>query len=436
MRAVTTLTCMFALACTACGGGGGGGSNPGTVTSGGGTTAPAPTPAPAPPPVTVAAPVIATHPASQSVAAGAPVTFSVAASGTSLSYQWLRDGTPVAGATSSSYTLATTTLEDRGSKWRVQVSNSAGTASSNEAVLTVSGIRVLAGTAGSYGTSDGTGAQARFHEPFGVAVDGSGNVFAADFYNQTIRKITPQGEVSTYAGATELYGRVDGTLANARFTYPTGVAFDKAGNLYVADSAYRLIRKITPQGLVSTLTQLPKGTSVDGQSSGMFQPSGIALDSSDNIYVTNGVGTRRIAPDMSYSIVEGHDTREDVATAIIPTVRGVAADQQGNVYVASLQGDVRKLGSPGAVIAGTSGMKGYMATDRHGNVYVADYVNSVVRKITPEGSVTTIAGNGTSGMEVGATLSAPLPPPRGIAVDANGILYVAAGHAIVKIYQP
>ncbi|HEU4851883.1 MAG TPA: hypothetical protein VFT37_06990 [Telluria sp.] len=433
MRAVTTLTFMFALACTACGGGGGGSSSPGTVTSGGGTSTPPPATTP---PVTITAPVIATQPSSQSVAAGTPVTFSVAASGATLSYQWLRDGTPVAGATSSSYTLATTTLEDRGSKWRVQVTNPGGTVSSDEAVLTVSGIRLLAGAPSSYGTSDGDGAQARFHEPFGVAVDASGNVFAADFYNQTIRKISPAGEVSTYAGAAELYGRVDGTLNNARFTYPTGIAFDKAGNLYVADSAFRLIRKITPQGAVSTLTQLPKGTSVDGQSSGMFQPSGIALDSSDNIYVTNGVGTRRIAPDMSYSIIEGFDTRDEVATSIVPTIRGVAVDPNNNVYVSSLQGDVRKLGSPGAVIAGTSGVQGYMATDRHGNVYVADYANSVVRKITPAGVVSIIAGNGTRGLELGANLSAPLPSPRGIAVDANGILYVAVGHAIVKIYQP
>lgn len=421
LRSATALTFSLALACTACGGGGGGGStNPGAVTAGGGQTPP----------------TIATHPASQSVAEGTHVTFSVAASGTGVSYQWRRDGSPIAGATSSSYSLPAAQLADRGSKWSVQVSNSAGAVTSSEAVLTVSGIRLLAGSANEYGAADGAGAQARFHEPFGVAIDGAGNVYASDFYNQTIRRIAPDGQVSTFAGAVDLYGRVDGQGENARFGYPTGLAFDKSGNLFVADSAYRLIRKITPQGMVSTVTQLPKGTSVDGYSSGMFQPSGIALDSADNIYVTNGVGTRRIAPDGSYGIIEGDDTRDGVPTTVVPVVRGVALGPDGSVMAASLQNDIRKLWPAPSVVNGTSGMQGYLAADRHGNLYVADYANAVVRKVSPSGEVSVIAGNGTRGNTIGSDLKASLPPPRGIAVDADGVLYVAMGHAIVKIYQP
>lgn len=424
MKAATALTFSLALACTACGGGGGAVTNPGTVTSGGGGG------------TTVAAPAIGAHPASQSVAAGTPVTFSVSATGTAVTYQWRRDGAPIAGATSPSYTLQAPTLEDRGSKWSVQVSNAGGTATSNEAVLTVSGMRLLAGSPTASGSWDGTGAAARFHEPFGLAVDGNGNVFAADYYNQTIRKISASGEVTTFAGTAELNGRVDGAGQNARFTYPTGLAFDRHGNLFVADSALRLVRKISPQGMVTTVAQLPKGTSVDGQSSGMFQPSGIALDSLDNIYVTNGIGTRRIAPDSTYIILEGDDVRNDVPTSIVATVRGVALDGTGNVWVNSLQGDIRKLGSPDGAVPGTAGIQGYVATDREGNVYVADHVHYVVRKITPEGKSSVIAGNGTAGYEIGPGLGAPLPPPRGIAVDGNGVLYVAVRHAIVKIYQP
>lgn len=210
MRPATALTFSFALACAACGGGSP--ATPGTVTAGGGQTPPS----------------ITTHPASQSVAEGTPVTFSVAASGTAVSYQWRRDGSPIAGATSSSYTLPAAQLADRGSKWSVQVSNTAGAVTSSAAVLTVSGIRLLAGSASEFGSADGAGAQARFHEPFGVAVDGSGNVFTSDFYNQTIRKIAANGQVSTFAGAADLYGRVDGEGESARFSYPTGLAFDKS----------------------------------------------------------------------------------------------------------------------------------------------------------------------------------------------------------------
>ena len=421
LRPVTALTFSFALACTACGGGGGGGStNPGAVTAGAGQTPPA----------------IATHPASQSVAEGAPVTFSVAASGTAVSYQWRRDGSPIAGATGSSYTLPAAQLADRGSKWSVQVSNPAGAVTSSDAVLTVSGLRLLAGSANEFGAADGAGEQARFHEPFGIAVDGSGNVFASDFYNQTIRRISPDGQVTTFAGAADLYGRVDGEGENARFSYPTGLAFDKSGNLFVADSAYRLIRKVSPQGLVTTVTQLPKGTSVDGYSSGLFQPSGIALDSAGNIYVTNGIGTRRIAADGSYAMIEGDDTRDGVPTMVVPLVRGVALGHDGSIAVASLQNDIRKLLPVPSVVPGTHGMQGYVAADRQGNLYVADYANAVVRKIAANGETSVIAGNGTRGTRIGSDLKASLPPPRGIAVDADGVLYVAMGHAIVRIYQP
>ncbi|MFD2367159.1 hypothetical protein [Pseudoduganella sp. GCM10020061] len=422
MNAKTALTISFALACTACGGGGGSGPGPGTVTSGGGGAV-------------VAAPVISTQPASQSIASGKPATFSVAASGAA-AYQWRRDGSPIAGATGASYTVPAVQLEDRGSKWSVQVSNQGGTVTSSDAVLTVSGIRLLAGAPDTAGSADGAGAAARFHEPFGLAVDGSGNVFAADYYNQTIRKISPAGLVTTLAGTSELNGQADGTGSAARFAYPTGVALDRAGNLFVADSAWRLVRKVTPQGVVSTVTQLPKGTSVDGQSTGLFQPSGIALDGAGNIYVTNGVGTRRIAPDATYTMIEGDDVRNDVPTSVVATVRGIAVDPSGNVYVGSLQNDIRKLGTAGAAIAGTAGIQGFLATDQQGNVYVADQAGSVVRKITPEGKMSIIAGNGSPGHQIGADLGAALPPPRGIAVGSDGVLYVAAGHAIVKIYQP
>ena len=116
--------------------------------------------------------------------------------------------------------------------------------------ITTSGVvSTLAGS--TYGYTDGTGTSAKFNHPIGVAVDGAGNVYVADQYNHRIRKITTSGVVSTLAGSTS--GYTDGTGTSAQFTYPYGVAVDGAGNVYVADRYNHRIRKITASGVVSTL---------------------------------------------------------------------------------------------------------------------------------------------------------------------------------------
>src|SRR5205823_1742409 len=111
-------------------------------------------------------------------------------------------------------------------------------------------VNTLAGLAGHSGSANGTGSTARFYEPFGVAVDSTGNVYVADTDNLTIRKITPAGVVSTLAGLRGNWGSADGTGSTARFYEPFGVAVDSAGNIFVADTANRTIRKITPAGVV------------------------------------------------------------------------------------------------------------------------------------------------------------------------------------------
>ena len=103
------------------------------------------------------------------------------------------------------------------------------------------------------GSADGTGSAARFHSPYCVAVDGTGNIYVADTENQTIRKITPAQVVTTLAGGVGMVGSADGTGAAARFNFPNGVAVDSSGNLFVADSANHTLRKITPGGVVTTV---------------------------------------------------------------------------------------------------------------------------------------------------------------------------------------
>lgn len=118
-------------------------------------------------------------------------------------------------------------------------------------------VSTLAGTVGTIGGTDGTGAAARFSSPEGVATDSAGNVYVADSANNTIRKITPAGVVTTLGGTAGMTGSTDGVGAAARFSFPEGVAADGAGNLYVADTGNDLIRKITPAGVVTTIVGSP-----------------------------------------------------------------------------------------------------------------------------------------------------------------------------------
>src|SRR2546428_297097 len=132
-----------------------------------------------------------------------------------------------------------------------------------QSVYTPYTFTTLAGQAGSGGSADGTGSAARFSCPTGVATDSSGNVYVADSSNYTIRKITPAGVVTTLAGLAGSYGSADGTGSAARFEVPFGVATDSSGNVYVADGGNNTIRKITPAGVVTTLAGLAGITGSD-----------------------------------------------------------------------------------------------------------------------------------------------------------------------------
>src|SRR5439155_300549 len=151
-------------------------------------------------------------------------------------------------------------------------------------------VTTLAGLAVNPGSDGGTGSAARFSQPSGVATDSSGNVYVADSCNSTIRQITPAGVVTTLAGLAGNTGSDDGTGSAARFYYPYGVATDSSGNVYVADYFNSTIRKITPTGVVTTLAGLAGITgSADGTGSAarFNNTSGVATDSSGNVYVAD-----------------------------------------------------------------------------------------------------------------------------------------------------
>jgi sugar lactone lactonase YvrE len=313
-------------------------------------------------------------------------------------------------------------------------------------------VSTLAGSAGVFGSADGTGSAAQFSFPDGVAVDSAGNVYVADTSNSTIREITPAGVVSTLAGSAGVFGSADGTGIAARFTLPHGVAVDSAGSVYVADTNNNTIRKITPAGVVSTLAGSGTQGSADGTgSAAQFSlPEGVAVDSAGNLYVadTSNDTIRKITSAGGVSTLAGlggfgsADGTGSVARFKDP--QGVAVDSGGNVYVAdSSNHTIRKITPAGIVstLAGSAGVSGSaegtgsaarfndpfgVAVDSAGNVYVADTSNYTIRKITPAGVVSTLAGSaGSPGSADGTGSAARFDLPEGVAVDSAGNVYVA-----------
>jgi serine/threonine protein kinase, bacterial len=228
-------------------------------------------------------------------------------------------------------------------------------------------VSTFAGT-GIAGAADGKDT-ATFNSPLGVAVDISGNVYVADYENDLIRKITPGGLVSTLAGKTGVTGLVDGADTAARFNLPQGLAVDASGNIYVVDNGNNAIRKITPDGVVSTLagsgaTGSANGT---GKSASFNSPFGIAIDAAGNVYVADSGNNliRKITPD-----------------GVVSTFAGSGVKGAGN----------------GTGAAASFNTPAGLAVDAAGNIYVSDENNNLIRKISTAGAVTTIAVKSTKSL--------------------------------------
>ncbi len=316
-------------------------------------------------------------------------------------------------------------------------------------------VSTMAGTAGSAGATDGTGAAARFSSPSGITIDSSGNFFVADSANNTIRRMTSSGVVTTLAGSAGNTGSADGTGTVARFSTPTDVTADGAGNLYVADSGNHTIRKITSAGAVSTLAGAAGAsglTNATGGSARFMTPRGVSVDSNGNVFVadTGSNRIRRVSSDGIVSTLAGNGAGSSGATddsnndARFNGPRGLTVDSTGSVYVADTANHtIRKVfnGST-STFAGTASVAGAadgsgrgsrfntprgIAVDGAGNLYVADSNNDTLRKISATGTTTTLAGQaGNNGANVdGAGTSARFFRPRGVAVDLSGNVYVA-----------
>lgn len=353
-------------------------------------------------------PVILAGPADRAVDEGEAVRFSVETGGTApLSYQWLRDGQPITGAGGPAFSITSAGLADDGARFSVIVSNDAGSVTSPAASLAVRphpGLALLAGLPSGRGDADGIGSLAAFGEALAVAQDALGNRYVADRHNSLIRRITAEGVVTTVAGVppvrgTASTGAVDGPARQARFNSPHGLAVDAVGTIYVADTDNHLIRRITADGVVSTLAGqagVIGNSDGPGTAASFNYPGGVAVDATGHILVQDSVNAtiRRITPD-----------------GVVSTLAGVT-------------GDHRHVDGP----AGTGRLEQVrgMAVDRSGQIYVSTGSTRTIRRISPDGTITTVAGTyqGPAGNDDGAGPAARFTQPAALTTDAAGNVYV------------
>ena len=348
-------------------------------------------------------------------------------------------------------------------------------------------VSTLAGNHVQAGSADGVGMLAAFNAPFAVTVGGDGNLYVADTFNNTVRKVTMAGAVSTLAGEPTLprsSGSVDGMGQEARFFRPTAMTVDGAGNLLVSDTGNYIVRKISPAGTTSRLAGRPDNHyAYDGSGYGVgFQgPDDLVVDRAGNIYVLDKaqgdsvaiVGKlRKLTPDGAVTTValpsDPLNVMYPTGTQEVPALpSALAADAAGNLYVSARAFDsspfcsphipcyymsrtaIRKIGADGTAVTlaatpngitpGTLpenvGVQG-LAVDAAGNVYLADTPGNRILKIAANGAVTTLAG-GSQGAADGNGSAASFSGPTRLAVDAAGNVYVVdSGNITVRRITP
>jgi hypothetical protein len=307
----------------------------------------------------------------------------------------------------------------------------------------------FAGTTGGGGYQDGVGGAARFYRPIAIAMDRNGYVYVGD--TNTIRRVSPTGNVTTFAGKWRDGAYINGTAGAARIGTATGIVLDSTGNLFFVDSC--TIRKITAAGVVSTFAGSPGAcTVIDnvGTSARFYFPQGIAIDTADNLYVAEASHTiRKILTDGTVSTLAGTpfstgtlDATGSAARFNLPS--GVVVDSSGNVVVADRNNHtIRRITPAGVVstLAGLAGSANYLdgtgsaarflspvglTIDSSDNVFVVEGPRHAVRQVTPGGVVTTVVGSAFTAGAVDANgLNARFFSPRGIVVDRRGGFFVA-----------
>jgi sugar lactone lactonase YvrE len=342
----------------------------------------------------------------------------------------------------------------------------------------------FAGLAGNFGSSNGTGTNARFFAPQDITMDASGNLYVADTANATVRMISPAGTVNALAGSVTNFNSFDGTGSSAQFYQPEGLAVDPGGNVYVADSWNHTIRKISPAGAVTTLAGLARnyGAADGTNSQARFnRPAGLALDTATNLFVADSLNhiIRKITPDGTVSTIAGlagvwgsaDGTNRD---ARFYRPRGIVVVDPTNLLVMDAGNQLlRKISASGTnwivtTVAGLADMAGSgngtgdaarfnfaagLALDGAGYLYVADAGNNLIRttRVVPPtlqfsaagGQFITTWPTSAEGfvLEAAPVLGAGAvwtPLPDGVVVAGDNFLRTngVSGNVFYRLHQP
>ena len=318
-------------------------------------------------------------------------------------------------------------------------------------------ITTIAGTGErGFGGDGGAAVQAQLSSPYGVAVDGAGNIYITDLGNHRVRKVHSSGVITTIAGTGERgFGGDGGPAVQAQLWSPTGVVLDGAGNLYIADRANHRIRKVDFSGVITTVAGTgERGFGGDGRPADQAQltsPSGVAVDGAGNLYIADRGNYRIRKVDSSGTITTFAGTGDrrfggDGGLAVeahLWSPYDVATDGAGNLYIAATSHNrIRKVDSSGVIttVAG-SGRRGYggdggpttaarlsspysVEVGSGGNLYIADRGNHRIRKVDTSGIISTITGSVKPG-DGGPAVQAQLRSPDGVATDSYGNFYIA-----------
>jgi kumamolisin len=411
---------------------------------------------------------VLTPPENDEVMAGDNATFTITAGGNGTpTLQWerladgastwanLTNGGAYSGVTTTTLTINDTTGNMSGDEFECLVNGTLSPAATLVVIAQPYLISTISGQAGVSGNANGNGTSAEYSFPNDVALDASGNLYIADTNNDTVRKMTLAGVVTTLAGSPGVPGSTNGSGSTARLDYDNSIDVDSSGNIYVADSANNEIRKITQtSGNIQVTTfagSTTSGTKNGNGTSARFDfPAGIAVDSGGNIYVadSNNNLIRKITPAGNVATLAGSgaagSTNGNGTAASFSFPAAVAVDSGGNVYVADAGNNVIRKITPAGVVTTLAGQAPYagindgtgniarfnypsgIAVDTSGNVYVTDTNNNTIRKVTAAGVVTTLLGQpGIEGSNDGVGNVAQFNQPYGLVLDSSGNIYIA-----------